>query len=64
MTAACHRKEGATLYHVAHKNCLLYDGRRNGRFGVQVGTWNLGSLSENGEVCDELRRRMIDVCCL
>ena len=27
--------------------------------------WNLGSLSGNGgEVCEELRKRMIDVCCL
>ena len=32
------------------------------RFGVRVGTWNLGSLSGNGgEVCEELRKRMIDV---
>ena len=27
--------------------------------------WNLGSLSRNwGEVSEELRKRMIDVCCL
>ena len=31
------------------------------RFEMQ----NLGSLSGNGEeVCEELRKRMIDVCCL
>ena len=37
----------------------------DGRFGVRVGTWNLGSLSGNeGDVCEELRKRMIDVCCL
>ena len=26
-----------------------------------VGTWNIGSLSRNGEVCEELRKRMVDV---
>ena len=35
------------------------------RFGVRVGTWNLGSLSGNGgEVYEEMRKRMIDECCL
>ena len=30
-----------------------------------VGTWNLGGLGgKGGEVCEELRRRIIDVCCL
>ena len=30
-----------------------------------VGMWNLGSLSGKvGEVCEELRKGMIDVCCL
>ena len=41
----------------------LYDGRPAGHSGVQVGTWNLASLSGK-EVCEELRKRMIDVCCL
>ena len=31
---------------------------------MQVGTWNLGSKSGKGEVCEELRMRMSDVCCL
>ena len=32
---------------------------------MRVGTWNLASLSGKvGEVCDELIKRMIDVCCL
>ena len=31
---------------------------------MQVETWNLGSLSGKGEVCEELIKRMIDVCCL
>ena len=33
-------------------------------FGVHVGTWNLDSLSgRGGEFCEELTKRMIDVCC-
>ena len=32
---------------------------------MRVGMWNLGSLSGNGgDVCEELRKRMIDVCSL
>ena len=32
---------------------------------MRVGAWNLGNVSGNGgEVCEELRKRMIDVCCL
>ena len=32
---------------------------------MRIGTWNLGSLNGKvGEVCEELRKRMIDVCCL
>ena len=30
-----------------------------------VGTWSLGSVSgKGGEVCKEVRKRMVDVCCL
>ena len=30
-----------------------------------VGTWNVGSISGRGtEVCEELRKRRMDVCCL
>ena len=44
---------------------LQYDWRTDGRFGVWVGTWNLGSLGGWwGEVCEELRERIIDVCYL
>ena len=33
--------------------------------GVRVGTWNVGSMSgRDTEVCEELRKRRIDVCCL
>ena len=32
---------------------------------MRVGTWNVVSLSgKRGEVCEEQRKRMIDVCCL
>ena len=44
--------------------CCMMEGLM-GAFGVQVVMWNLGSLSGNGgEVCEELRKRTIDVCCL
>ena len=32
---------------------------------MRVGKWNLCNLSGNGgDICEELRKRMIDVCCL
>ena len=32
---------------------LQYDGRPDGRFGLWVGTWNVGSLSGKGvEFCE------------
>ena len=47
------------------KHSLQYDRRPNGHLGVRVGMWNLGGLcGEGGEVCEELRKRMMDVCCL
>ena len=62
---AYHKKEGATLHPGACKHSLQYDGRPDERFGVRVGTQNLdGRNGSGGEVCDELRKRMIDVCCL
>ena len=63
--APAYRKEnGATLHRGVHKHSLQYDRSSDGRFGVRVGTWNLGSLSDmGGEVCEEPRKRMIDVCC-
>ena len=34
-------------------------------YWMWVGMQNIGSLSEKGrEVCEELRKRMTDVCCL
>ena len=43
---------------------LQYDGRHDERIWVQVGTWKLDSLSGKGEVWEELRKRMTDMCCL
>ena len=57
-------KEDATTHAGLCRRSLQYDGRLDGRFGVRVGTWNFGSLSEKGgEICEELEKRMIDVCC-
>ena len=62
---AYHKKEGATPHPGAFTFSFHYNGRPDERFGVRVGTINLGSLSgKGGDVCEELRKRMIDVCCL
>ena len=34
------------------------------RIWVQVRMWNIGCLSGRGDVYEELRKRMIDMCCL
>ena len=59
---ACHKNVGAILHHGVCKFSLQYDVRPDGRFGVRVGTWN--SEWKGRDVCEELRKRMIDVCCL
>ena len=62
---AYRQKEFATPHPGVHNYSLQCDGRPDGLFGVWVGTWNLGSLSgKGGDVCEDLRRRMINVCCL
>ena len=62
---AYHKKDGATPHPGACKFSLQYDWRSDECFGVRFWVWNLGSLSgKGGEVCEELRKRMIDVCCL
>ena len=39
--------------------------RRISGFGVKFGTWNLGTICGRGtEVCEELRKRKVDVCCV
>ena len=61
---ACHKKEDATPHPGVGKHGLQYDRRPNGHFAVLVGTWNFGSLSRKGDICEELRKKMTDVCCL
>ena len=47
------------------KHCLQNDGKHDERFGVRVATWKIGSMSGRGtKVCEELRKRRMDVCCL
>ena len=47
------------------KHCLQNDGKSDEWLGMRVGTWNVGSMSGRGtEVCEELRKRRMDVCCL
>ena len=59
---AYQKKEGAAPHPVGCKLSLQYDGRPEERFGVCVGTWNLGSVrGKGGDVCEEMRKRMIDV---
>ena len=49
----------------ACKHSSQYDWRTDGFYGVQLRKWNLGSLSGmGGEVCEELKKWMIDVCFL
>ena len=62
---AYHKQEGATPHPGPRKHCLQNDGKPDERFGVRVGTWNIGSMSGRGtEVCEELRKRRLDLCCL
>ena len=42
---AYHKKKGATPHYGVCKLSFQYDKRPDERFGVQVETWNLGSLS-------------------
>ena len=44
-----HEREGAAQHPRAYMFGLQYDGRPDGRFGVWVRTWNLGSLRGKGE---------------
>ena len=47
------------------KHCLQNDGKPDKLLRVRVGTWNVESMSgRDTEVCEELRKRMMDVCCL
>ena len=62
---AYHINEDAIPHSGACKFILQYDGRPDEHFGVRVGMWNLSSLSgKGGDVCEEFRKRMSDVCYL
>ena len=57
--------EGATPHPGERKHSLQYDCNADGRFDLGVETCNLPNLSGlGGEDCEELRKRMIDLCCL
>ena len=59
------RQEGATPDPGPRKHCLQNDWKPDEQFGVRMGTWNIGSKSGRGtEVCGELRKRRMDMCCL
>ena len=64
MAPAYHKKEVATPHPGSCKFSLQYDRRPDECLGVRVGMWNIDSLSGNGDACEELRKRMIDMCCL
>ena len=54
------RLEGTAPHPGVCKHSQQYDGRPDGRFW----TLNLGNVSGmGGNVSEELRKRMIDVCC-
>ena len=64
-TLAYHKQKGATPDSGLRKHCLHNDGKPDERLGVRLGTWNVRSISGRGtEVCQELRERVIEVCCL
>ena len=64
MAPAYHKIEGVSLHSEVCAHSLQYDGKCDGRFVVRVWMCNLGCLSgKGGEVCEELGKRMIDVCC-
>ena len=51
---AYHKQEGATPHPGPRKHCLQNDGKPDERFGVRLGTWNIGSMSGRGtEMCEE-----------
>lgn len=63
---AYQKKDGANNHPGPRRRRLLYDGEKpDKRFGVRVGSWNVGSLRGKGvEICEELRKRRVDVCCV
>lgn len=65
MQPARRLQEGTTPDSRSRKHCLQNDGKPDEQFGARVGTWNIESMSGRGtEVCEELRKRRMDVCFL
>ena len=59
------KKESANPHPRSRKHTLHYDGKPDEHLGVRLGSWNVGSISGRGtEVCEELRKRKVDVCCM
>ena len=59
--------KGAKPHSGSRKRRLHYDEPKQPeeRLGVRMASWNVGSLCGKGtEVCEELRKRKVDVCCL
>ena len=64
-TLVYHKQKDATPHPEPCKHCLHNDGKSDERLGVRLGTWNVDSMSGRGtEVCEELRKRRVNVCCL
>ena len=43
----------------------IYEKKAEKRIGVIFGSWNVGSIyGRETEVCEELRERKVDACCL
>ena len=34
------------------------------KFEVRFGSWNVGSCGRGTEVCEQLRKKEVDMCCL
>ena len=63
--APAYVKKEETTHHPSYcKHSLQYDGWPDGRFVVRVGMTSVGNLRGKGEVCEEVRKRVIDVCCM
>ena len=43
----------------------IHEKKVEKRIGIRLGSWNVGRISGRvTEVCEELRKRKVDVCCL
>ena len=64
--SAYHKQKDATPCPEPRRFILPNDEPRPDlRFGARFSTWNVGTMNKRGEeVCEELRRRRVDVCCV